>query len=422
MRKTVSNNDSFIHASSEKRPARRTKITPVLVRKARSEAAAFAIWDTHLKGFCLRVQPTGQKSYKVVYSRHGQPRWFHIGDAQQVKLAKAREIGWDVMSRVAKGEDPVADKRAHRGATFEEVHKRYVDERASKRNKSWRQADALIRRYILPNLGKLPMKDISRAYVATAVGRVKAPVLYNQVLKSASAVFNWAIRQSLVTENPCRHIERNPTQSRGRTLSDAEVPKVRAALTALDTPQARVLQVILTTGARPGEVTHMLYEHLDGGFWLQPGQKMRDWPGTKNKLDHACPLTRPARSIIDGQRQDNVVPVTGYVFTDDGKPVKSLPGVMRQLCKQLGIRDKITPHDLRRSFLSAITTLGFDRHLLNVIANHVTKETTDVYDRAKYRDRAKQAAEAAGEHIMALARGQASGVVELHHSVQKGST
>ena len=157
------------------------------------------------------------------------------------------------------------------------------------------------------------------------------------------------------------------------------------------------------------------HEHLDGDFWLQPGQKTRDWPGTKNGLSHACPLSRPARAIIDSQYQGNVVPVTGYAFTDNGKPVKvkDLPGVMKRVCKQVGVRDAIRPHDLRRSFLSAITTLGFDRHLLNVVANHVTKEIADVYDRTKYRNRAREAAEAAADHIMALARGQGSGVVKL---------
>jgi integrase len=421
MQKTVSNDDSFIQASSERRPPRRTKITDVLVRRVRSESKAFAIWDTHLKGFCLRVQPSSQKSFKVVYSRRGQPRWFHIADAKQVSLKDARKIGAEVLLRVAKGEDPVADKRAHRGATLEEIHKRYVNERASKRNKSWRQAEALIQRYILPSLGKFSVKDVTHADVSTTVGRIKAPVLYNQVLKSASAVFNWAIKQSLITSNVCKDIERNPTKSRERILSDSEVRLIMAALTSLCTPQARALQVILLTGARPGEVAHMLHEHLDGGFWLQPGQKTRDWPGTKNKLDHACPLSRPARGIIDGQRPGNVVPVAGYVFADaNGKPVKDLPGVMRRICKQLSVRDAIRPHDLRRSFLSMITTLGFDRHLMNVIANHVTKETTDVYDRAKYRNRAKEAAEAAAERIMALARGQVTGVVELHRGgVQK---
>src|SRR5262245_43916071 len=131
MRTTVSNDDSLIQASSEKRPPRRTRITPVLVRKVRSESKAFQIWDTHLKGFCLRVQPTGQKAFKVVYSWRGEPRWYDIGDAQQVKLAKAHEIFWEVMGRVAKGEDPHTLRRANReGETFEQVYRRYLTKHA----------------------------------------------------------------------------------------------------------------------------------------------------------------------------------------------------------------------------------------------------------------------------------------------------
>jgi integrase len=421
MRKTVSNTDSFIHASS-KRPPNRRKITDVLVRKVRPEAKAFMIWDTCLpRGFALKVCPTSTRSYKFVYAYRGEARWYHIEDTRKVKLKDARRFAAELALRVMRGEDPLtADKRAPRGDTFEEAHKRYLTEHTMKHNKSWQQGKALVERYVLPRLGKIPVKDITRADVKAVFGGIEKPALANQVKAALSATLSWAVDQDLVTTNVCKGIKRNPTRSRERRLSDAEVPVIWAALDRMGTPEARACQTILVTGARPGEVSHMLHEHLDGNWWLQPGEKTRDWPGTKNKQDHACPLTRPARAIIDGQRQGNVVLVTGHVFTDAGKPVKNLPGVMRRVCAQLGIRDAIRPHDLRRSFLSTVTELGFDRHIMNVIANHITKETTDVYDRASYKNRIKEAAEAAANHIMALARGQVSGVVELHRgSVQK---
>src|SRR6516164_2800404 len=100
MRKTVSNTDSFIHASSKRQPNRR-EITPVLVRKVRSESKAFMIWDTCLpKGFGLMVQPTGQKSYKYVYPYRGKPSWYHIEDAGKVKLKDARRFAAELALRV----------------------------------------------------------------------------------------------------------------------------------------------------------------------------------------------------------------------------------------------------------------------------------------------------------------------------------
>jgi hypothetical protein len=68
------------------------------------------------------------------------------------------------MLKVAEGVDPQAERMSERGrGTFEELATRYVNEFAKKRNKSWKQADALVRKYILPTWGKLHAPDIKRA-------------------------------------------------------------------------------------------------------------------------------------------------------------------------------------------------------------------------------------------------------------------
>ena len=59
------------------------------------------------------------------------------------------------MLEVARGKDPAAEKRAERGAgTFADLAQRYVERYAKKRNKSWRQADALVRRFAAAALGQ----------------------------------------------------------------------------------------------------------------------------------------------------------------------------------------------------------------------------------------------------------------------------
>jgi len=44
------------------------------------------------------------------------------------------------------------------------------------------------------------------------------------VLASASAIFTWAIKEEIITDNPCKLVERNETRSRERVLSDRELP------------------------------------------------------------------------------------------------------------------------------------------------------------------------------------------------------
>src|SRR4029079_17816477 len=115
-----------------------------------------------------------------------------------------------------------------------ELAANYVEQHARKHNKSWRQAEALIRRYALPRWAKLKPASISRSDVRNLTASIEAPVLSNAVLASLSAVFSWAIRMEAVTVNPCKLVDRNPITSRERILNDTEIEKFWAAFQAAD--------------------------------------------------------------------------------------------------------------------------------------------------------------------------------------------
>ena len=182
-----------------KRAARKQKLTELSVRKLKPEPTTYLIWDTHQRGLAVRVQPTGARAWKCIYSHHGRPRWLHLGDAGAIGLADARTLAAEAMLAVARGKDPAAEKRAERGAgTFAELAERYVEHYAKRRNKSWAQADKLIRRHALPRWGKLQAASISRADVRAMMSRIEAPVLANQVLAAVSARHSFgAARRSI---------------------------------------------------------------------------------------------------------------------------------------------------------------------------------------------------------------------------------
>ena len=134
------------------------------------------------------------------------------------------------MFKVAEGTDPAAEKQAERSkGTFEELAVQYLEEYAKRKNRSWKQADALVQRHLIPQWGKLQAADISRTDVKAMMARIKAPIVANQTLAAASAIFAWAIREGIVKTNPCARVERNETTDRERVLSDSELPKFWAA-------------------------------------------------------------------------------------------------------------------------------------------------------------------------------------------------
>ena len=127
------------------------KLTSLTVTKLQPATKPFLVWDSFQRGLALQIQPSGYRSFKLIYRHRNRPRWYHIGAADAIALADARRIAAELMLAVIQGKDPAAEKRAQRNAgTFAELHHHYL-EHAKKRNKSWKQADALIRRNVLPN-------------------------------------------------------------------------------------------------------------------------------------------------------------------------------------------------------------------------------------------------------------------------------
>ena len=84
---------------------------------------------------------------------------------------------------------------------------------------------------------------------------------------------------------------------------------------------------------------------------------------------------------------------------------------MRNICTRFDISEKVTPHDLRRSFCSKVTALGFGREAMNRISNHREGGIADVYDRHLYAEENKKIMEAVARQIMTVAKGGSANVV-----------
>jgi len=85
-----------------------------------------------------------------------------------------------------------------------------------------------------------------------------------------------------------------------------------------------------------------------------------------------------------------------------------LAPVMRAICSELGIAEKVTPHDLRRTHGTKITALGFGRDAMNRIQNHKEGGIASVYDRHGYAEETKRVMEAVAAEIIRLAEGRAA--------------
>jgi integrase len=301
------------------------KLSDIFLKKLKPQASTFLVWDTHQRGLAVRVQPTGSKSWKCIYPFHGRPRWVHLGAVDAINLADARKLASRIMFQVAEGKDPAAERKAERGkGTFEELATRYVEECSKKKNRSWLQANKLVRRFLLPRWGKLQAADIARPDVKAIITRIESPTVANQTLAAASAIFSWAIREDLLKINPCAKVERNDTKARERVLSDSEIPKFWQAFDDAGLVRSTALKMILLTGQRPGEVANMRREHIVDGWWQMPGEPVPElkWPGTKNGESHRVWLPKAALKLLE------LMDGEGFVFPGRSKGIGRLSDTM----------------------------------------------------------------------------------------------
>jgi integrase len=146
----------------------------------------------------------------------------------------------------------------------------------------------------------------------------------------------------------------------------------------------------------------MRFEHIDSGWWEMPGKPMPEvgWPGTKNGQTHRVWLPKPVQTLLAELDSDG----KGFVLAGPrGGAIDRLDLVMRAICANLGIDDKVTPHDLRRTHGTRITALGFGRDAMNRIQNHKEGGIASVYDRHRYSAENQKIMEAVAADITALA-------------------
>lgn len=74
-------------------------ITVSLVNKLKPEDKRYEVRDTELKGFMVRVSPSGVKTYAVQYKRGGRAT---LGQHPALKLGKARDKAKKIIRSLAK--------------------------------------------------------------------------------------------------------------------------------------------------------------------------------------------------------------------------------------------------------------------------------------------------------------------------------
>jgi integrase len=355
------------------------------------------LWDATLPGFGIRVSPGGTRTWLVLY-RHGRNvRRLKLGRYPLMSLADARDRAKEALAAVVRGDDPAGEKQAEReAATFGEVAEAFVADAQTKGRRSWREVKRTLEHDVLPMWRTRLAKDISARDVRELLDGIvarEAPIQANRTFAIIRRLFNWAAApdRAYVPQfhNPCRGLERPARETqRDRVLNADELRAVWKALDVESVANAAVFKLLLLTAQRVGEVRTIRWADLDlnGAWWTIPAER------AKNRLAHRVPLSAPAVAILRQLRELNGA--TPFVFpTTRGSESGCLERVYKtvdRIRKASGVTD-FTPHDLRRTAASWMTSVGISRLTVSKLLNHIERGVTAVYDRHSY-DKEKQEA------------------------------
>ena len=279
-----------------------TRLTQRRVDTLKPRKQTYDVRDPGLKGFGVRIMPSGSKRYFLHSQSGGKRIWHAIGDAGAITLDSARSRARALLAAKQDGNADNPDTRDP--IPFETV----ADEVFQRYGRRWKPRTLAVnlsyyRNQILPWFQGKPVSDITRRDVLQwhaslhgvpfAADR-SAPIL-SVILKQAEA-YGYRPEGS----NPCTGIKRYRRGGRERFLSAREMRRLSKVLDRYQDRhpvEASIVRLLLLTGCRKSEILTLRWsEYREGRLYLSDSKTGRARSGCRlphARFSMACPEPVP---------------------------------------------------------------------------------------------------------------------------------
>ena len=337
-------------------------------------------WDADLPGFGVRVYRTGRKVYIVQARGPGGTRRAVVGRHRDIEVRTARREAAAMIDRIKRGENPTPQEPTAE-PTVAELAERYMKAHVEVncRPTTVETLGRVVRLYVVPELGALPVSRMDRSHVAELHHKMRdKPYQANQTVDVIAKMFSLAEAWGLVApgRNPCRSVRRYKEHRHDRFLTAEEYRRVGAVLEEAEAdgsamPSAiAAIRLLLLTGCRKMEIVTLRWDDIDraaGELRLSDGKT-----GPRR-----VPLTPALEWVLDRTPRIDDNP---YVFAGEkpGAHVTNLDGVWRRLRVRADVED-VRIHDLRHSYASRALALGEGLPMIGRLLGHRKVTTTARY-------------------------------------------
>lgn len=405
------------------------RITKRIVDAARPALREFTIWDSDLRGFGLRVRPSGSKTYVVVYragmGRGAQQRRLTIGEPSDSLTAfQAREQAADILADVRLGGDPAGARgRRRKEPTISELCDRYLKEHVAVHNRASTRARLTpqLENKIKPALGKIKVSELTRARVkqwhhdlahrgkpgsrreTTYYEANRCLAVLSKILSLAST--DWELRD----DNPCRGLRRFPEKKRSRFYSELEL---RAIARVLDDAMREstelpgviaAIRLLALTGCRLSEILGLRWECVDI-------DRSEIFLADAKTGSRAATIGAPARALLTTMPRESDYVVCGL---DSMKPltVSAMEKAWGRVRDAAGIADGRL-HDFRHTVGTYAGQAGLNAFAVRDLLGHSTLTMTARYVE-KDTNPARAVADLVTGRIAAAMDGQEAEIIRL---------
>jgi hypothetical protein len=246
--------------------------------------------DGALKGFGIRMKPSGAASYLVQYrNKEGRTRRLVLGKVRALTPDQARRLAAEALRAVAEGTDPSVERRAVRGAiSVAELCDAYLaDARGRIKNSTFAMDRSRIETHVKPLIGRFTVRsltaaDIERMKADIIAGKTArprngrggiatgGPATAARTMGMLATILEYA-RTSLhiINENPARGLKKPPDRKQRRFLNFEEISKLGEAMRDAEpdgeNPIAlAAIRLLLLTGLRRMEALALRHSSVDG--------------------------------------------------------------------------------------------------------------------------------------------------------------
>ena len=254
------------------------KITKRSVDALEPREREHVLWDDEIKGFGVRIHPTGGKVYVAQARGPNGKKRVTVGRHPLIGAEQARQRAALIITRIKAGEEPVPLPLAAKfagGPTVADLARRYLEEHVAVRckPKTARTTRSVVNRHIVPALGRLPLAAVERQHVMELHESLcETPAMANMTVKTLTHMYALARDWGMAPEDchPSRSIPMNPKRKLERFLTDAEFTRLGQVLDEVSGNGSRVsagavatIRLLMLTGCRRNEILTLRWEHVD---------------------------------------------------------------------------------------------------------------------------------------------------------------